>query len=76
MPLYDFQCSQCGKTQELLLKLNTSAPACPHCGGTLQKQVSRLAEPGKTAGIIASARAQAKREGHFSNYAAAERKKL
>lgn len=76
MPLYDFQCCQCGKTQELLLKLNASVPACPHCGGALQKQLSKLAEPGKTAGIIASARAQANREGHFSNYSAAERKKL
>lgn len=76
MPLYDFKCCQCGKTQELLLKLSASVPACPLCGGILQKQLSKPAEPGKTAGIISSARAQANREGHFSNYSAAERKKL
>lgn len=76
MPLYDFQCSQCGKTQELLLKLNASVPVCPHCGGMLLKQLSKPADPGKSAAIIASARAQANREGHFSNYSAAERKKL
>ncbi|MFQ6333295.1 FmdB family zinc ribbon protein [Methylophilus sp. 3sh_L] len=76
MPLYDFKCSQCGQAQELLLKLNANAPACPHCGGALQKQLSKPADPGKTAGIIASARSQANKEGHFSHYSASERKKL
>lgn len=76
MPLYDFHCPRCAKTLELLLKLNASAPHCPDCGSPLQKQLSKPAEPGKSAAIIASARARANREGHFSNYTAADRKKL
>lgn len=76
MPLYDYQCTQCGKTLELLLKMNASPPACPDCAGSLQKQLSKPAQPGKTAGIIASARNQANKEGHFSHYSASERKKL
>ncbi|WP_269099284.1 hypothetical protein [Mangrovicoccus ximenensis] len=36
--------------------------------------MSRVAPPGKAKGILASARKQAAREGHFSNYSASERK--
>ncbi|HEY3301050.1 MAG TPA: zinc ribbon domain-containing protein [Methylophilaceae bacterium] len=75
MPLYDFHCKQCDKTFELLAKAS-STPVCPECGGSLEKQVSRIAPAGQSAGIIASARARASREGHFSNYSKAEKKRL
>lgn len=75
MPLYDFHCATCHKTFELLAKVS-STPACPECGGSLEKQVSRIAPASQTAGIIANARAQANREGHFSNYSKAEKKRL
>ncbi len=75
MPLYDFHCLKCDKTFELLAKIS-SMPVCPECGGDMEKLVSKPSEPGKSARIIASARAQAKREGHFSNYSKAERKKI
>lgn len=76
MPLHDFRCPHCKQTFELLIR-GSDIPVCPSCGSReLEKLVSMPQAPGKTAGIIASARRQAAREGHFSNYAAAERKKL
>jgi len=75
MPLFDFHCAKCDKTFELLTKLS-QVPVCPDCGGAMEKQLSRIAPAGKAAGIIASARAQANKEGHFSNFSAAEKKRL
>jgi putative FmdB family regulatory protein len=73
MPLYDFHCTDCDRTFELLVRLSDT-PTCPECQGqNLQKQVSRPAAPGQTAGILAKARSQAAREGHFSNYKRSER---
>lgn len=68
MPLFDFRCTECDKTVELLIRGETS-PVCPTCGSSaLQKLVSKPASPGTSAELVRSARAQAKREGHFSNY--------
>lgn len=76
MPLHDFRCPRCSQTFELLIRAS-DIPACPACGNReLEKLLSLPQAPGKTTGIIASARRQAAREGHFSNYSAAERKKL
>jgi len=75
MPLFDFHCTRCDKTFELLIKAS-SVPVCPECGGSMEKQLSRPAAPGQTAGILASARAQASKEGHFSNYKPSERPKI
>lgn len=73
MPLFDFLCKTCGRGVELLVR-GSSVPVCPACGSAeLDKQVSLPAAPGKTAAIVAGARRQAAREGHFSNYAASER---
>ncbi len=72
MPLYDYKCPRCDKTYELLVKLS-STPVCPDCGGAIEKLLSKPAAPGQSAGIIASARAQAAKEGHFSNYKPSER---
>ncbi len=74
MPLFDFHCSSCDKTFELLIKAS-STPACPECGGTVEKLVSCPVAPGQSAGIIASARSRAAREGHFSNFKPSERPK-
>ncbi len=73
MPLYDYRCSDCDKTFELLAKVSES-PLCPECGGQdLKKLVSKPAAPGQTAAFLSKARAQAAKEGHFSNYALSER---
>lgn len=75
MPIHDFHCSKCDLTFEVLVR-GSVAPACPQCGSeALEKLVSTPAAPGKTSGILARARAQAAREGHFSNYAPSERPK-
>jgi putative FmdB family regulatory protein len=74
MPLYSFHCAECDKDAELLVGFSEK-PKCPSCGSKkLQRQVSRVAAPGKSAGLVKAARAQAAREGHFSNYSRAERK--
>lgn len=73
MPIFDFRCSECGKTFELLVR-STTVPACPACGSeALEKQVSAPAPPGQSAGLVVKARSQAAREGHFSNYKKSER---
>lgn len=75
MPIFDFRCKECGNNFELLV-LGPTAYECPQCGSSdVDKLVSLPAPKGKTAGIINSARAQAAREGHFSNYAPSERPK-
>ena len=40
MPLYEFQCSDCGEQMELIVKVNARPPKCPDCGGKLKKQIS------------------------------------
>ncbi len=73
MPMFDFHCSPCASTFELLVR-GGAVPCCPKWGqATLVKQISQISAPGKTAGIIAGARKQAAREGHFSNYSRKER---
>lgn len=67
MPLYDFHCPACDQTSEMLVRAD-ALPPCPGCGGTMVRLVSGTAPPGKSKGIISSARAQARREGHFSNF--------
>lgn len=76
MPLFDFACTACGHRCELLVRVG-SEPACPECGSSaLRKEVSAPVAPGQSKAIISSARRQATREGHFSNYSKAERGKL
>lgn len=73
MPIYDFLCSKCECLFESLVR-GTDTPVCPECGTAEVKKVLALpAAPGKSKEIIAKARRQAAREGHFSNYARSER---
>ncbi|HYE37501.1 zinc ribbon domain-containing protein [Methylocaldum sp.] len=76
MPIYDYHCSQCDKTFELLVS-QSAVPACPECGNqSMEKLPSLTAPKGKTAGLVSRARAQAARQGHFSNYAPSERPRV
>jgi putative FmdB family regulatory protein len=76
MPIFDFQCSACHSTFEQLVR-SGAQPACPHCGSTqLQRQVSLVAAQGTAQATIAAGRRAAAREGHFSNYSAAEKARL
>jgi putative FmdB family regulatory protein len=73
MPLYGFHCAPCDKEVELLIGFSET-PICPDCGGQkMTRLVSRPAPEAKSRGIIKSARAQAAREGHLSNFNRSER---
>ena len=73
MPLYDYRCTACSSSFELLVRSST-VPACPQCGSQqLERQVSLTAPQMQSRKIIQSARRLAAREGHFSNYSASER---
>jgi len=75
MPIHDFHCAQCNQTFELHVR-HSDTPQCPQCGSTeLEKLMSAPAPAGRSAAIIRAGRQQAAKEGHFSNYASAERKK-
>jgi putative FmdB family regulatory protein len=75
MPLYDYQCAACAGTFELLTAFD-ARPACPQCGSpNMERLLSAPAAPGQTKKLVASARSQASREGHFSNYSPSELKR-
>jgi putative FmdB family regulatory protein len=74
MPLYSYHCAECDRDLELLIGSSDTA-ACPTCGSqNMERLMSRVAPPAKSRGIAKSARAQAKREGHLSNYSRSERR--
>lgn len=73
VPLFSYHCPQCDTDVELLVRAG-DVPHCPGCGAAgLERLMSRVAPAGKSAGIIKSARAQAAREGHLSNFSRSER---
>lgn len=42
MPIYEYECMQCGKIEEALQKFSDKPlTKCRHCSGKLHKQVSR-----------------------------------
>jgi putative FmdB family regulatory protein len=76
MPIFEYHCTNCNQTCELLIR-NATVPICPHCQSEhLTRLLSMPAAPGKSNAIIQRARQQAAREGHFSNYSPGERKKI
>ncbi|MBP0625386.1 zinc ribbon domain-containing protein [Cupriavidus sp. LEh25] len=76
MPLYDYVCCQCGLRYETLVRASAK-PVCPQCGSvTLTRQVSAPSPPLRSKSLVAAARRQAEKEGHFSNYTAEEQREL
>ena len=74
MPLNSYHCT-CDKEFELLISASDT-PECPTCGGqNLERLVSRTAPEGKSRSLAKSARAQAARAGHLSNYSRSERRR-
>ncbi|GGF77581.1 hypothetical protein GCM10007301_41900 [Azorhizobium oxalatiphilum] len=72
MPLFSFHCATCDKDVELLMRLSDT-PICPACGGKeMHRLLSRVAPDLKTPGLMKAARAQARREGHTSNFSRSE----
>ena len=39
MPLYEYECSDCGKACEILLTNTQDNPQCPHCGSSQMKKL-------------------------------------
>jgi len=76
MPLHTYRCTACEAIFETLVR-GDDVPACPSCASTaLERQVGTLAPDAKSKSIIREGRAQAMKEGHFSNYSKAERAKV
>jgi putative FmdB family regulatory protein len=74
MPLYSYHCAACDKDFELLIS-SSDKPACPTCDSqSLERLVSRTAPEGKSRRLLKSARAQAARAGHLSNFSRSERR--
>lgn len=52
MPLFDFQCLDCGKETEILVAFSGEGPKCKSCGsGNLKKMISK---PSSFSGASAS----------------------
>jgi putative FmdB family regulatory protein len=48
MPIYEFQCEQCGSRFEELMESGTGPPACPTCGSrTTARLLSPVSPPGR-----------------------------
>jgi putative FmdB family regulatory protein len=51
MPLFDYQCKDCGKLNEILLVGTTKSPKCNYCGSRNLKKLlsahSSISGPGK-----------------------------
>lgn len=76
MPLHTYHCTACDNVFETLVR-SSDVPACPSCGSEkLERQVSQIAPDNKLNGVVSRARAQAAKEGHFSNYSKSEMKSL
>ena len=48
MPIYEFECEQCGERFEELLAADSSAAACPRCGSAESRRLfSSVSPPGR-----------------------------
>ncbi len=66
MPIYEYACSQCGKLNEVLQKVNDPAPeACDGCGArsTLSRVVSRTSFVLKGGGWYSDLYSSVKKDG-------------
>lgn len=51
MPIYEYECTQCGKRTELLQRMDDAPMAsCPECGGAVRKLLSAPAVQFKGSG--------------------------
>jgi putative FmdB family regulatory protein len=47
MPVYEFECEECGNRFDELLSAAAEAPACPRCGSRTQRLLSPVAPPSR-----------------------------
>jgi putative FmdB family regulatory protein len=64
MPIYEYQCQQCGKNHEIMQKFSDALlSTCPDCGGQMKKLISNTSFVLKGSGW------------YVTDYAPSERKK-
>jgi putative FmdB family regulatory protein len=72
MPIYAFNCQDCGNDFETLVR-STDVPTCPSCSSErLQRQVAKICVEIKYPAIAMSWRRRAAREGDVSNFSKKE----
>ncbi|HNY66898.1 MAG TPA: zinc ribbon domain-containing protein [Deltaproteobacteria bacterium] len=55
MPIYEYQCRDCGEEFEKLVPMSAREPDCPRCGkGNVKKKISRVASGKSGCGSCAS----------------------
>ena len=60
MPIYGYDCNQCGRQFEKLVRSSDNAPSCPSCESTdLTRQLSLIADPAKGAATLTHRHARA-----------------
>jgi putative FmdB family regulatory protein len=48
MPIYEFECEECGGRFEELVAVDADAPACPECGSAATRRlISNVSPPGR-----------------------------
>jgi putative FmdB family regulatory protein len=48
MPIYEFECEDCGSRFEELVAADAPGPACPECGSqSTRRRVSTISPPGR-----------------------------
>lgn len=64
MPIYEYECTKCGKHHEIMQNI-TAAPLslCPACGGALKKMISNTSFVLKGSGWYATDYASDKKKG-------------
>ena len=73
MPIYNYNCQDCGADSELLV-FGSETPVCPTCqSGKLEQRISRISGELKTPGLAKAGRQAAARAGHLSNFSRGER---
>lgn len=48
MPIYEFECEECGRRFDELIAVDADAPPCPVCGsGRVRRLLSQVSPPGR-----------------------------
>lgn len=76
MPIYEFKCKECEKTEEFLLKFSDPKPTtCSSCGGEVAQLISQTSFALKGSGwYVTDYKPQPKGEGSTTNTIESEKK--
>ncbi len=55
MPMFEYECTECNKYQERIVKIGADNPACQECNGETKKLISAPSGNGNSAhGLVRS----------------------